>query len=56
MSREWNTDKKRWERPTLRSESVQETLAQPACRIKPAKGSFPGKGNRRAPSGQPAFS
>lgn len=26
--------KKTWQKPALRSEEVQETLAQPACRIK----------------------
>lgn len=44
--------KKPWERPQLRSERVQETLARPACRFKP-----PGHGgwhlwwgrNRRRP-------
>lgn len=48
--------KKTWQRPELRSEEVQETLAQPACSFKPPGQSGPsrgGSGNR--PTG-PAFS
>ena len=36
--------KKPWERPQLRSEQVQETLAQPACQYKP-----PSAGGGRTP-------
>ena len=51
-----NSPKKTWERPTLRSEEVQETLARPACSFKPpGQGGPPRGGNNPRPTG-PAFS
>jgi hypothetical protein len=55
-----DTEKKPWVRPQLRSESVQETLARPACQFKPPGhgGANPGRNKGNKPSGGwgPAFS
>ena len=51
------TNKKAWQKPELRSEEVQETLARPACSFKPPGQSGnrpPGQGGPRPPG--PAFS
>lgn len=47
-----------WERPRLRSESVQETLARPACQFKPpGHGGTPPRGPKPGGGGYgPAFS
>jgi hypothetical protein len=50
------TPKKHWERPTLRSEKVQETLAQPACSFKPPGQSGPPRGGGSGRPTGPAFS
>lgn len=52
-----STSKKTWERPRMRSEQVQETLAQPACSFKPPGQGGPPRGGRggNRPTG-PAFS
>ena len=49
--------KKPWERPKLRSEEVQETLARPACSFKPPGQGGPPRGGKSTnrPTG-PAFS
>ena len=50
------TAKKEWERPQLRSEEIQETLARPACNFKPpGQGGPPRGGDNARPQG-PAFS
>lgn len=46
-----------WERPRLRSESVQETLARPACQFKPpGHGGTPPRGPKPGGGYGPAFS
>ena len=54
-----SNQKKTWERPQLRSEEVQETLAQPACSFKPPGqngGPFPGGPRGAERRSGPAFS
>ena len=51
-----SNQRKTWERPRLRTEQVQETLAQPACNFKPpGQGGPPRGGPIPRPTG-PAFS
>lgn len=47
--------KKAWERPVLRTEQVEETLARPACRFKSPSNVIPRRPQIPRPVG-PAFS
>ena len=48
--------KKPWERPTLRSEEVGETLGRPACSFKAPGAGGPPRGGPGPRSQGPAFS